>query len=197
MSFAKRRAWWLVIIFGLLSQGAHSVVSVTEDVTHYHFFAKTMKDFYKEIGKYSGSSKWTGFTTGSVRYQWEPVESRSQCRPTDIRIFVKIKYKMPNLFPTYKEAAVKSRFEEYYARLKIHEDGHGRVWRLAGQDLNRELPKITGKSCDIVKSKMREKYGEIISYHRKMNAQYDVLTDHGRKQDRLPSVFFQPYQGKR
>lgn len=164
-------------------QGFAEVIE-TVDFQHYFAFPKTVRELRREIGRYSGSSKYTGFTRWNVTYRYAFEETKAGCRLRDVRVNLDIHYKMPKLFPAYKEAAVKIEFDRYYDRLMEHERGHGDNGRKAARAVDETLSSLSAPNYLALRETPDREARELIREYRARDKHYDRVTSHGRYQER-------------
>jgi predicted secreted Zn-dependent protease len=147
----------------------------------YNVFAKYPKDLKTELGKYSGS-QWHGTTAWGIKWSYKLKETNGLCEVENQRITLKIKYKMPQLYPVYKDKNVKIIFDNYYKRLMNHEKGHARNGEIAAKEIELMLSQLDEISCKNAAKTINQLASNTVQKYRKLDKEYDRITQHGLKQ---------------
>jgi len=181
----------LLLVFAGLTSRVNGEVIEDVDFQYYQISARTPGEVSSAIGKASGSVLWTGFTRWKIDRWYGFKESGGECSPQSAKVYLSIRYKMPKLFRAYTDPAVKRTFDRYYKSLMKHEEGHADVARMAAVDIDQMLTEISADDCTSLKRLENQKFQEIIREHRLLGKRYDLITNHGRNQDRFHRGMFE------
>lgn len=184
---------FMVFFLTLLSLLSKAGAEVIEDVDfqYYQISPRSPGQVTSEINKASGSVLWAGFTRWKITRWYGFEEADGRCSPQGAKVYLAIRYKMPKLFPAYSDPAIKRTFDRYYRSLLEHEEGHGNVARMAALEVDRMLAQTSAENCLALKRLESEKFQEIIREHRLLDKRYDIITNHGRNQDRFHRGMFE------
>ena len=139
----------------------------------------------EDVSRNSGAPRWAGTTRWRVDFRYDFNESRDECRFSDIRVNLYIRYRMPKLGSPHRDPAIRRRFNRFYEQLMEHEDGHGDSGRLAATEVHEMLSEATSENCRLLVEQSRREANRIIKAYRYRDKRYDLITDHGRRQERL------------
>jgi predicted secreted Zn-dependent protease len=181
-----RRAAMLLIL-GVFSRLTMAEISEDVDFQYYQINPRSLGDLNREIRRSSGNPLWTGFTRWSITYWYGYQDSGEVCKLTNINVRLDIRYKMPKLFQPNRDLTLKREFERYYSGLMEHEEGHADIARKAAVAVEGMLVEASATRCEDLPQIEKAKYRSILSEYRDMQRRYDLITDHGRWQERWQS----------
>jgi len=144
-----------------------------------------MHTFNDDVAMHSGHPRWAGTTRWNINFIYTVDDSEGKCRFTDPRVYLSIRYRMPKLSNPHQNSAITSTFKRYYDQLMKHEQGHGDSGRLAAAKIDELLDKAYADDCVVLVQQSQERAKAIIKEYRRRDKRYDMITDHGRKQNRL------------
>lgn len=176
---------FLTLISVILVKSGNAEIIEDTDFRYYQISPRTPSQVTSEIKKASGSVLWTGFTRWKVDRWYAFEEADGRCAPKDAKVYLTIRYKMPKLFPAYSDPAIKRTFDRYYRSLMEHEEGHGDVARKAVLEVDKILAEISAENCIALKKHEDARFHDILREHRLLGKRYDIITNHGRNQDRF------------
>ncbi len=128
--------------------------------------------------RYAGKTRW------DVQWQFNHHQEGETCGLKDIAIAVGVAQTMPKWRGEDKGgAALKARWQKFLEALKRHEDGHKENGMKAGAEIEKALLAIRPASnCEDLDKAANAAGEQVVEKYRKLDAEYDRSTDHGRKQ---------------
>lgn len=183
---------WAVLLSGLISVVAHTAVITHIETYNYISSPRSMKTFMEDVSMNSGHPRYAATTRWNTYFHYGFIETEEACRFRDVKVYLDIIYHMPKL--TYSpDPAVTRTFKRYYDHLLEHEKGHGDSGRLAAEKIDQLLQTAKAENCvDLVKQS-RQAADKIVKVYRNRDRNYDLITDHGRRQERLtPGMLERP-----
>lgn len=192
---AKAKSNILIIIsfiaFALTSSPCFGEVVVTTKTKYYSVEGKHRSDItaslkanalHEEDGEIAPA-----FTTIDIKYQygWRPIDDR--CSIEDVTVKLNLTYTYPKLVSKpdnntllWWDAKIMN-FEE-------HELIHGDIAKKYATMLDKELGKLKDLNCSTVKEVVKARVNYVMRKMKARQAEYDRVTDHGRKQDKFRGI---------
>ncbi len=125
-----------------------------------------------------------GNASWNVKWNYKTWVSNGECWIKSVDTKVSITYTMPRLGNrnTLPQDVIQT-FDRYYARLFLHEQGHGNHGNLAAKEVEELLLRIPRqKSCGALGPIANMRFKGVLAKYRDLDRQYDHETGHGRTQ---------------
>lgn len=165
---------------------------VSVDYRFYSVSPNQLSDLRNELNTKSPIRKDGRVAHGITRVSlnWRPVMQplANGCTVTAIEADLTLRYTLPQLELQAPNEPLQAQFDKNYDILHAHELGHG---ELAIQAANAIEQKIVGMKhaagCEQLEQEAIATAKDIYAHYKKMELEYDKLTDHGRQQSAVDS----------
>ncbi len=156
-------------------------------VEYYDIQGNSKKDLIKEMkkkGVHENGKRFHAHTDWLVSWKYQYAPAADGCRIFSVVTDLEISFFLPRWVPgPGVSSGLVEKWENYYAALKTHEDGHADIGRKAAREIDEALGKLgRGLSCPQVREAADQEAERILKIWQKENADYDVRTKNGRKQ---------------
>lgn len=174
----------LIILLGSLGLAPSASLAEVNVKTHYYpVVATTADELLREIqdkgpGRFAANARW------DVRYDFKYWRTGSNCRLTEINLFLDISYRMPDwINKDFASPDLKMRWDKWFYALLIHEQQHGNHGRQAYNELRSGFMSVSSASnCEILSSELSDIWREVRTKYSQKDKDYDISTDHGRSE---------------
>ncbi|MDX1491473.1 MAG: DUF922 domain-containing protein [Pseudohongiellaceae bacterium] len=185
MVLASRVA--LLSILACISSIANAELKLNVDYKFYSISPHHESEIIQELNSKSPIRKEGRVAHGITRVnlQWRPVMlPRSQaCELTGIEAQLSLLYTLPQLELSTPNSELKTAFDTSYEVLHTHELGHGELAIQAAKAIESQLVGMThSEGCAALEQQAIATAKQIYAHYKKMELEYDKLTDHGRQQ---------------
>ena len=123
-------------------------------------------------------------TTWTVKWSYEFDTSHERCTIASVRTTVDMRYQMPRWQDRGEiTKSLQGRWDEYYAALQLHEEGHKEIAIQAANEIEEKVAKLDWqRSCGELEEEINKLANGIIESYRAKDTAYDEQTNHGRLQ---------------
>jgi predicted secreted Zn-dependent protease len=177
----------------LLSTLSSAVIAQPNINTDYRFYSISPTNLSEILGELNSKSPIRkegrvahGITRVSL--QWRPVLQpvARGCKLTSVESDLTLRYTLPKLDLLEPNPELQAEFDKSYEILHTHELGHGKLAIQAVNTIEKQLVGMTNpQGCELLEQNAITTAKEIYSYYKKMELEYDKLTDHGRAQSAI------------
>jgi predicted secreted Zn-dependent protease len=134
-----------------------------------------------------------GLASWSVGYETTMAHDGNQCRLTSVRVKISGEILMPQWVDvTAAPLQLQRQWEDYYAALKRHEDGHIQHGRELALLIKERLLSLGTVPCDRIHALAKGEYDRLYTGLKDRDKEYDARTNHGETQGayfRRPAQF--------
>ena len=124
-----------------------------------------------------------GRTDWKTKWDFRWKKEHELCRISSVTTSVKIVYILPKARSLPTDSKQKKRYQEYYSSLLAHEKGHGQFGIDMANEIERRLSKMKSSgNCEVFSANVNKKAYEILEKYKRLDAEYDVVTGHGKTQ---------------
>lgn len=122
-------------------------------------------------------------TTWVLHYDLTSQPQGDACAVGGVRVSLTVTTRLPQLDPDHSDLAVKTRWGDFSAALRTHEQGHQRIAEEGAQQLEDELRGLgTADSCPALERRASERFADVSHAIQQRQQAYDQGTGNGRSQ---------------
>jgi len=155
----------------------------TTQVEYYDVSGATFEDVSREM-KVKGVDGWAGSTWTNVKYDFTVRRDGDGCRIDSVNAMFDAKVRLPRW--TDRAAAPEASrqaWDAWFPTLRRHEDGHVQIGHEAAARVERVVwDTPPAPVCADVIARARKRAAAVLVDLRRQQEDYDLRTDHGRKQ---------------
>jgi predicted secreted Zn-dependent protease len=164
------------------ASGASSVLDLQIAVTHYDVEGRDRASLARSM-KAHGPKGFHGFANWNVGYDYTTRPNRDGCEFATVRLKVSGEVLMPRWTGAASASpAMQQHWNEFYAALKRHEDGHIQHGRELALLVNERLMGMGVVPCDRVRELSQHEFQRLYDNLKSRDRDYDARTNHGRNQ---------------
>lgn len=183
-----------ILCLGLLAAAISPVLATAEPLTRVHASyyyidgssATVLAAQLEQTGpKDEQGKRFPGKTRWDVQWQFNHQQEGETCGVKDVVVAVGIAQNMPKWRGADKPGgtALKARWQKFQEALKRHEETHKEHGMKAGAEIEKALLALKPASnCEDLDKAANAAGERVVEKYRKLDADYDRSTDHGRKQ---------------
>ena len=152
-------------------------------IEYYDVTGATMEELQRQI-RAKGVEGWAGATWTRVKYELSVREDPDGCRIVAVNAAFDARIRLPR-WANRREApeAEQRAWDAWLPILRRHEEGHVRIGREAAARVERAVWDTPGgSSCADLTARARARADAVLADLRRRQRDYDLRTDHGRKQ---------------
>lgn len=181
-----------MLILGTLAAGAWATPQINVDYKFYTVSPSQLADLRNELNTKSPIRKDGRVAHGITRVSlnWRPVMQplAKGCKVTAIESDLTLRYTLPKLELQKPDETLQAHFDKSYEILHAHELGHGELAVQAANAIEQQIVGMThAAGCEQLEQEAIAAAKKIYSHYKKMELEYDKLTDHGRQQSAVDS----------
>jgi len=178
------------LILSTLSSVAIAQPKIKTDYQFYSISPTQLSEILGELNSKSPIRKEGRVAHGITRVslQWRPVLQpvARGCKLTGVESDLTLRYTLPQLELREPNPTLETEFNKNYEILHAHELGHGELAIQAVNAIEKQLVGMTNpQNCELLEKNAIATAQEIYSHYKKMELEYDKLTDHGRAQSAI------------
>ena len=186
----KTFLWYSLLAWVLGIGGGEALAepSIHVKIKYYKVPGKTVEEMRKELKtttptRINGRS-FDAHTTWVIKWNIQWATKGMSCSIVSVTTRVSIVFTLPK-WTNYKEASPeeKAKWDRFFKRLVEHENGHKDIAVGSAKEIEKVVMNMESrKDCDTLKHDSNQLGQTIIEKYLELTQQYDVVTDHGRKQ---------------
>ncbi len=167
---------------------AAQAAEITEHKQYYEVPGQSLREANEQMFIVSpivaNGEKFAAGCRPEVTWQFTTASGAGWCALTSTTVSVRITYTMPR-WTGYAGApfAVQEKWDQFFAQLLLHEEGHARRAKEAVRKAEQELQGLKRSSCRELNEAIDEKHGLFVMQLTALNADYDAGTGHGDLQN--------------
>lgn len=152
-------------------------------VEYYDVTGASLEDLRAQM-RAKGVDGWAGTTWTHVKYEFTVRAGVDGCRVDSVNAVFDARVRLPRWVDRRAAPeAEQQAWEAWYPTLRRHEDGHVRIGRDAAAHLERAVWDTPGSaSCAEVTARAKARAQAALADLQRQQQDYDLRTDHGRKQ---------------
>lgn len=128
----------------------------------------------KRSGNYDAKVRWY------FRWNYTYRNTASGCSMARVTVTLDLAMIEPAL--RSPDAGLQKSFDDYIARLRVHEEGHAAIARATAQRIDAALQPLTAPTCNALGQRANEMGHALVAESNAEQAAYDARTDHGATQ---------------
>ncbi|TAL40158.1 MAG: DUF922 domain-containing protein [Alphaproteobacteria bacterium] len=121
------------------------------------------------------------YTDWHIDWNFKYAANGGFCSMTSVDTVLTATMTLPKL-ESAPSADVQSRFDDYFPKLKLHEDGHLRIAQNAAAAIDSTLVGMRNVSCSTISSDANNLAYGILDRAKAAEKEYDLQTEHGKTQ---------------
>ncbi len=177
----------------LASPGIARPFEITEQQQYYDVLGQSLREVNEHMFSgtpvVSNGEKFAASCRPVIAWNVTYAAGGGWCTITSVSVSARITYTMPR-WAGYSGASFdkQERWDSFFTRLILHEEGHGRIAREAVKKVEQGVVGLKRRSCRELKEAIDEMYAGLLQQLKESNAQYDARTEHGDVQDAVLDV---------
>jgi predicted secreted Zn-dependent protease len=162
--------------------GASGVLDLDVAVKHYTVQGRDYPSLLASLNA-NGPRGYHGIAGWKVGYQYTTKQRRDACQIDSVRVKITGEILMPRWADEQSAPqALQRRWSDYYAALKLHEDGHIQHGRELALLMKEKLMGLGAVPCDRTKGLAQAEFQRLYGNLSARDQEYDARTNHGATQ---------------
>jgi predicted secreted Zn-dependent protease len=179
-----------VVTLVATATSAHATVQVVDSMTYYDVVGTTPAAIFASLNSLGplidGKRGW-GATYWNVKVDYYYRPDNDGCRFTSVTTTLNVEIRMPQL-ATKVSVQTRKWFDERIKKLLDHELGHRDIALGTAEDVDTAFIKMRAATCKELIDDTQKVYDEGTKKGKESQANYDVVTKHGLKQQAWPTA---------